>query len=113
MNPTINANTKLKVLYSSTPPLKTELEKVLRICWAMEELKPTSKKFMVAFLTQSNTDMKIRRRLWGSAKGWNSSIEVINAACDLICGSAAGWLYWNSYIQSKVSSNALSFLENF
>ncbi|POW04054.1 hypothetical protein PSHT_11328 [Puccinia striiformis] len=56
---------------------------------------------MVAFLTQSNTDIKIRRRLWGSAKGWDSTIEVVNAARDLICGSPAGRTYWNSYILSE------------
>ncbi|EFP93652.2 hypothetical protein PGT21_024613 [Puccinia graminis f. sp. tritici] len=100
-NPKVKAKTKPKVLCSSNPPLKTESDKVLRICQAMEELKLTPKKFMVAFLTQSNTNIKIRRRLWGSAKGWDSTIEVVNAARDLICGSAAGRLYWNSYILSE------------
>jgi hypothetical protein len=112
-NPKPKAKPKPKVLCASNPPLKTESEKVLRICRAMEELKLTPKKFMVAFLTQSNTDIKIRRRLWGSAKGWDSTIEVVNAARDLISGSAAGRLYWNSYILSEVSSTALSFFENF
>ncbi|KAI7967511.1 hypothetical protein MJO29_000788 [Puccinia striiformis f. sp. tritici] len=96
----------------STPnPLNTKSElssveaiKVMKICHAMEDLQLNTKKFMMAFLQQSDKDIIKRRRLWGAPIGWDSTLEVINAARDLICGTPNGRIYWKSYILSEAQA---------
>ncbi|POW04102.1 hypothetical protein PSTT_10645 [Puccinia striiformis] len=75
-----------------------EAKNVLQVCLAMGTLKLTPKKFMMAFVNQTNVLIKLRQKLWGAPKGWASTLEVIKAARSLICKTPAGRAYWNSFI---------------
>ncbi|KAI7940233.1 hypothetical protein MJO28_013885 [Puccinia striiformis f. sp. tritici] len=67
-----------------------EAKNVLQVCLAMGTLKLTPKKFMMAFVNQTNVLIKLRQKLWGAPKGWASTLEVIKAARSLICKTPAG-----------------------
>ncbi|WAQ84597.1 hypothetical protein PtA15_5A170 [Puccinia triticina] len=78
-----------------------EAQKVIKICQAIEQVKLTPKKFMMAFLKHSDVLVRIRRKLWGAPTGWDGTLEVIKAARDLICKTPAGRMYWKSFILSE------------
>ncbi|PLW50267.1 hypothetical protein PCANC_05646 [Puccinia coronata f. sp. avenae] len=89
--------------------LRHEHQKVLEIWRFMRMLNLNPKKFIVAFLTNNNIDVKVCRGLWGSADGWTSTCKVINVIRGLVGDGRTGKENWNAYIleeaKKKLASN--------
>ncbi|KAI7947269.1 hypothetical protein MJO28_009177 [Puccinia striiformis f. sp. tritici] len=105
--PTINttcAIPKTRKTQAAPNSVSAEARNVLKVCYAMDSVKLNPKKFMMAFLNQSNSLINLRRKLWGAPTGWDSTLDVVKAARNLICRKPAGREFWNSFILSEAQT---------
>jgi hypothetical protein len=82
--------------------LRHKHQKVLEIWHFMKKLNLNPKKFIVAFLTNYDINVKVLRGLWGSPDGWTSTREVIDFIRGLVCNGRTGKANWDAYILEEV-----------
>jgi hypothetical protein len=79
----------------------------------MKSLSLNPKKFLVAFLTNQHTEVKIRRAMWGSPDGWPSTLQLLKEICNLVISNGhKGKQNWKKFILEEACQlilfNALS-----
>ncbi|EFP93896.2 uncharacterized protein PGTG_19924 [Puccinia graminis f. sp. tritici CRL 75-36-700-3] len=83
--------------------LKSEASKVLYVCDVMNLLGMTPKQFFLAFVEQTDTQLRSRRRLWAD-DAWDSTKTLLEAIGTMICSHKAGETNWNGFILSQAKT---------
>jgi hypothetical protein len=81
--------------------LKTEASKVLYVCDVINLLGMTPKQFFLAFVKQTDTQLRSRRRLWAD-DAWDSTKTLLEAIRTMICSHKPGETNWNGFILGQV-----------
>ncbi|WAR54962.1 hypothetical protein PtB15_4B580 [Puccinia triticina] len=86
---------------ANAAPRLTEAERVLFICGNLQKMNMTPKQFLVSFLTDEDPALAFRRRFWGTATGWASTQEMLNAIKDECTRTQYGAAQWRQWIQHE------------
>ncbi|WAQ87896.1 hypothetical protein PtA15_9A20 [Puccinia triticina] len=89
---------------ANAAPRLTEAERVLFICGNLQKMNMTPKQFLVSFLTEEDPALAFRRRFWGTATGWASTQEMLNAIKDECTRTQYGAAQWRQWIQHELRS---------
>ncbi|KNE92661.1 hypothetical protein PSTG_13928 [Puccinia striiformis f. sp. tritici PST-78] len=87
---------------------KIEAVKLASIYDSMKQLGYTPKKFIKAFL--ENTDKKYtgHRRYWGSERGWESTLAVLDAIKKVVRKKKKNRKLWDDFILSEATKIVIS-----
>ena len=80
-----------------------EVDKVIYICQLLQQLDMTPKSFITSFLAMDHTDLKVWRGYWGRARGWKSTLELVNCIQQEFYRTTPGKTQWIDYIRDQVS----------
>jgi hypothetical protein len=91
------------------PHLRLKHQKIIHVLSTMNLLNLSLKKFLVAFLTNQHTKVKIWRALWGSPDGWPSTQQLLNEIHNLVIsnGHKAGKQNWKKFILEEACQSIL------
>ncbi|KAI9600408.1 hypothetical protein H4Q26_000191 [Puccinia striiformis f. sp. tritici PST-130] len=75
--------------------------KISAICNLMAQLDYNPKSFMQAFLKHNNVKSAVRRRYWGTMKGWPTTIQLLGTIRGVVSKKAIGKKLWEEFILAK------------
>ncbi|EFP85007.2 uncharacterized protein PGTG_11176 [Puccinia graminis f. sp. tritici CRL 75-36-700-3] len=84
-------------------PRVTMKIKLERICTLLDELNLNPKTFMTAFLEDDDEVSAVRRRYYGTERGWESTLDLILSIKALTCLHMGGRALWHDFILSEAT----------
>ncbi|POW19989.1 hypothetical protein PSHT_04139 [Puccinia striiformis] len=75
--------------------------KISAICNLMAQLDYNPKSFMQAFLKHNNVKSAVRRRYWGTMKGWPTTIQLLGTIRGVVSKKAIGKKLWEEFILAE------------
>ncbi|KAI7937705.1 hypothetical protein MJO29_015020 [Puccinia striiformis f. sp. tritici] len=101
MDPFANVDPALPRTNCSLPLFHTLAEKLIHISDVMLHHGLTPKKYLIGLLTHSHPDIVLKRSLWHSAQGHDSTFEIVDLIRQSVCSEAEGQARWQKYILAQ------------
>ncbi|KAA1121213.1 hypothetical protein PGTUg99_025333 [Puccinia graminis f. sp. tritici] len=79
-------------------PMKEKLDAIFNL---LEQYNLSPKSFMVAFLEDDEETSAVRRRYYGTQRGWDSTVELLLAIKRLTCTQTEGRARWEEFILAQ------------